>query len=75
MTNGANVFEGKIALAKRNIEHGMKPGKMMAIISDGTIPITKTQALARRSRHFYPAKPRQWQGFAPILQRKLKAPA
>ena len=52
MTNGANVFEGKIALAKRNIERGMKPGKMMAIIPDGTIAITKTQALARRSSHF-----------------------
>ena len=52
MTNGAKVFESKIALAKRNIERDMKPGKMMAIISDGTLAITKTQALARRSSHF-----------------------
>jgi DMSO/TMAO reductase YedYZ molybdopterin-dependent catalytic subunit len=28
MTNWAKVIEGKIALAKRNIEQGMKPGKM-----------------------------------------------
>lgn len=28
MTNWAKVIEGKVALAKRNIEQGMKPGKM-----------------------------------------------
>lgn len=28
MTNWAKVIEGKIALAKRNIEQGMKPGKI-----------------------------------------------
>ena len=30
MTNWAKVIDGKIALAKRNIEHGMKPGKISA---------------------------------------------
>ena len=28
MTNWAKVIEGKIALAKRNVEQGMKPGKL-----------------------------------------------
>ena len=27
MTNWAKVIDRKIALAKRNMEHGMKPGK------------------------------------------------
>lgn len=35
MTNWAKVIEGKIALAKRNIEDGMKPGK---ISPDARIP-------------------------------------
>ncbi|MBL8522895.1 MAG: sulfite oxidase-like oxidoreductase [Betaproteobacteria bacterium] len=35
MTNWAKVIEGKIALAKRNIEQGMKPGK---ISLDARIP-------------------------------------
>ena len=35
MTNWAKVIEGKIALARRNIEHGMKPGK---ISPDARVP-------------------------------------
>ena len=35
MTNWAKVIEGKVALAKRNIESGMKPGKISA---DARIP-------------------------------------
>ena len=35
MTNWAKVIEGKIALAKRNVEQGMKPGK---ISPDARIP-------------------------------------
>jgi len=35
MTNWAKVIEGKIALARRNIEQGMKPGK---ISTDARIP-------------------------------------
>jgi DMSO/TMAO reductase YedYZ molybdopterin-dependent catalytic subunit len=35
VTNWAKVIEGKIALAKRNIEHGMKPGK---ISPDSRVP-------------------------------------
>jgi len=35
MTNCAKVIEGKVALAKRNIESGMKPGKISA---DARIP-------------------------------------
>jgi DMSO/TMAO reductase YedYZ molybdopterin-dependent catalytic subunit len=35
MTNWAKVIEGKIALAKRNIEQGMKPGRISA---DARIP-------------------------------------
>ena len=35
MTNWAKVIEGKTALAKRNIDSGMKPGKISA---DARIP-------------------------------------
>ena len=35
MTNWAKVIEGKIALAKRNVEQGMKPGK---VSPDARIP-------------------------------------
>ena len=39
MTNWAKVIDGKIALAKRNIERGMKPGK---ISQDVRIPAGQT---------------------------------
>jgi DMSO/TMAO reductase YedYZ molybdopterin-dependent catalytic subunit len=35
MTNWAKVIEGKVAIAKKSIEHGMKPGKISA---DARIP-------------------------------------
>lgn len=40
MTNWAKVIEGKVALARRNIEQGMKPGK---ISPDARIPAGQTR--------------------------------